>query len=124
MHSWKFVMKKFGQLNVGDTIYKCNYLKNDIESYEVIDITNSNYSNQKKLMLHKNNGDKNYYIKYVTDVINVFDDNSSEYLRHLIGHDDNILWCADRDAVRNTFAEYKKNILKKLNEQEIMINAL
>lgn len=117
-------MKKFGQLNVGDTIYKCNYLKNDIESYEVIDITNSNRSNQKKLMLHKNNGDRNYYIKHVTDVINVFDDNSSEYLRHLIGHDDNILWCADKDVVRNMFAEYKKNILKKLNEQEIMINAL
>lgn len=124
MYFWKFVMKTFSQLNVGDIIYKCNYLNNDIESYEVIDITNSNHSNQKKLMLHKNNGDKKYYIKYVTDIINVFDDNSSEYARHLIGHDDNILWCADKDAVRNTFANYKKNILKKLNDQEIMINAL
>ena len=117
-------MKKFGQLNVGDTIYKCNYLKNDIESYEVIDIMNSNYSNQKKLLLHRNNKDKKYYSEYVTDIINVFDDNSSESARQLIGHDDNTLWCADRDAVRNAFAEYKKNILKKLNEQEIMINTL
>ena len=117
-------MKKFSQLNVGDTIYKCNYLKNNIESYEVIDITNSNHSNQKKLMLHRNSGDKKYYTEYVTDIINVFDDNSSEYARQLIGHDNNILWCADRVAVRETFAKYKKNILKKLNEQEIMINTL
>ena len=117
-------MKTFSQLNVGDIIYLCNYLKNDIESYEVIDMTNYNHSNQKKLMLHKNNGDRNYYIKYVTDIINVFNDNSSEYARQLIGHDDNILWCADKDAVKNTFVKYKKNILKKLNEQEVMINAL
>ena len=121
-------MKKFSQLNVGDTIYKCNYMENYIESYEVVDITNSSFSNQKKLMLHKNNEDKkfytDFYTNYVTDVINVFDDNSSEYLRYIIGHDENTLWCADRDAVRETFDKYKENILKKLNEQEIMINTL
>ena len=117
-------MKKFSQLNVGDTIYKCNYVENDIESYEVIDITNSSYSNQKTLMLHRTNDDKKFYNDYVTDVINVFDDNSSEHARQLIGNDENTLWCVDRNIVRETFDKYKENILKKLNEQELMINKL
>lgn len=117
-------MKKFSQLNVGDIIYKCNYAENDIESYEVIDITNSSYSNQKTLMLHRNNEDKKFYNDYVTDVINVFDDNSSEHARQLIGNDENTLWCVDRNTVRETFDNYKEKILKKLNEQEIMINKL
>ena len=42
----------------------------------------------------------------------------------IIGNDENTLWCVDRNTVRETFDNYKENILKKLNEQELMINTL
>lgn len=116
-------MKTFGQLQIGNIIYKCNYLNNDIEQYEILNIEDSCYTGQLLLSLKRNDKRKNYY-DYVNEQINVFINNSYESNRGIVGHDTNTMWCADKNAVYKTFDMYRNKILTELNNQEITIKNL
>ncbi len=120
-------MKTFGQLKIGNIIYRCNFRKNEIIKYEVINIDNSKYSNQLQLSLHNVDSKLAYYSysnDYITDIVNVFSNKSYEYYRQLIDHDRDTFWCADKEAVKTVFEKYRNNINKQLSEQEININRL
>ncbi len=116
-------MKTFGQLQINDIIYRCNYQNANIEKYEVLKIENSIYTNQLKLSLKQY--DKEYhYVNHIDIEINVFKDSSYELNRQLIGYDLNTVWCTDKDAVYKTYDIYSKNVVRKLKDTKKIINKL
>ena len=111
-------MKKFKNLQIGDIIYKCNFKRNDITKYEVLNNEPSRYVGQLFLSLQRINEQTRSYSEYVNEQINVFEENSNEPCRGFIGSDKETLWCSDKTTVLNKFLEYKKNVMDLLREQQ------
>lgn len=114
-------MRTFGNLNVGDHIWKCNFVTNDIKEYEIIDITESKYSTPRSVQvcfhLSKiSNNTHTYFDNNVNEIINVYSDRLYENDRMLMGHNLNIFWCAGYKQMIECFDKYKNKILNELND--------
>ncbi len=116
-------MKTFGNLYIGDIIYRCNFQTCDIQKYEVLNIEDSQYKEQVCLSL-KHINDSSRYTEYINEQINVFNNKSYENVRNLIGHDENTFWCVDKFIVKEIFNKYYNDAQRKLNDKRKIIESL
>lgn len=119
-------MKKFKDLRIGDFVYECNFKRDEFKKYEIVNIEDSIYKNQVKLSLYDCDKINHYGLSdvCVNLTINVFNDNTHENRRELIGHDVDTFYCADKNSVMNIFNEYSHGIKEKLKHQKDLIDDL
>lgn len=119
-------MKTFDDLYIGDYVYECNFKKCKFTKYEVLEKNDSDYTGQLSISLHdvSRENKTRYYDEYVTTVIDVFKNKSYEHRRQMIGHDDDVYWCADKNAVIELFEQYQSTLNGQLKHQRELINRL
>lgn len=114
-------MKKFCDLKIDDTIYRCNFVNNTIEKFKIVSIEKSSYDNQLLVTVQKTNLNV-YEYKNQPISINVFPENTYEHNRITIGYDRFIYWCADKEILKFLYKDYKDYILNKLKNMSKLID--